>query len=288
MVGGEVIAWGSYVRRALVWPRSHWDAFLRRVARAERDPINQVQVGALPKTFFVGQKFEDASDDPEFYFRTTVVDVAAGAGSEELFTSSDAQPTVRVRWEITETKLIARLSYELIDNTDGTGTTGGRPATTPRRQRPAPPREGPGARRPPTARSSPASRSRSTSTSAAATTRTTGEENNVVEENDKDRPWNQRDYVRVDWSKNLVTDAYDLDAVSQMGLDGVTWDPIDYNVSDPQSPDAPAIDIDSGYLDVTNKAFAAPQVIHDEDYGDYPACELVGDVPAHQLQSRAR
>ena len=27
-------------------------------------------------------------------------------GSEELFTSSDAQPTVRVRWEITETKLV--------------------------------------------------------------------------------------------------------------------------------------------------------------------------------------
>src|SRR3954454_10166007 len=94
---------------------------------AERDPINQVQIGALPKSFFVGAKLEDASDDPEFYFRTTVVDVAAGAGSEELFTSSDAQPTVRIRWEITETKLIGRLSYELIDNTDGTGTTGGPP-----------------------------------------------------------------------------------------------------------------------------------------------------------------
>jgi hypothetical protein len=94
---------------------------------AQRDPINQVQIGALPKTFFVGQMLEDSSDDPEFYYRTTVVDVAAGAGSEELFTSSDAQPTVRVRWEITETKLIARLSYELIDNTDGTGTTGGPP-----------------------------------------------------------------------------------------------------------------------------------------------------------------
>src|SRR4051794_1495041 len=91
----------------------------------ERDPINKVDVGALPKSFFIGEKFEDAADDPEFYFRTTVVDVAAGAGSEELFTSSDAQPTVRVRWEITNEKLIARLAYELIDNTDGTGTNGG-------------------------------------------------------------------------------------------------------------------------------------------------------------------
>jgi hypothetical protein len=64
----------------------------------ERDPINQVQLGALPKSFFIGEKLEDASDDPEFYFRTTVVDVAAGAGAETLFTSTDAQPLTRIRW----------------------------------------------------------------------------------------------------------------------------------------------------------------------------------------------
>ena len=240
---------------------------------AQRDPINQVQVGALPKTFFVGPMLEDASDDPEFYFRTTVVDVAAGAGAEELFTSSDAQPTVRVRWEISETKLIARLSYELIDNTDGTGTTGGPPRNDAARSAKGP--------------------AQSTTDGQIVASFTiqkhfdirrsynanTGEENNVVEENDRDRPWNQRDYVRVDWSKNLVTDAYDLDAASQMGLYGVKWDPIDFNISDPASPDAPAIDIPAGYLDVTNKAFAAPQVIHDPDYGDFPACQLVGESP---------
>ena len=47
---------------------------------------------------------------------------------------------------------------------------------------------------------------------------TTGEENNVIVENDTDRPWYQREYFRVDWSKNLVTDAYDLDALSQIGI----------------------------------------------------------------------
>ena len=245
---------------------------------AQRDPINQVQIGALPKTFFVGQMLEDSSDDPEFYYRTTVVDVAAGAGSEELFTSSDAQPTVRVRWEITETKLIARLSYELIDNTDGTGTTGG------------PPRNDAPSVATVAAAKAPAASTTDGQIVASFTIQkhfdirrsynaNTGEENNVVVENDTDRPWNQRDYVRVDWSKNLVTDAYDLDAASQMGLAGVTWDPIDYSISDPASTDAPAIDIPNGYLDVTNKAFAAPQVIHDPDYGDYPACQLVGDYP---------
>ena len=35
----------------------------------------------------------------------------------------------------------------------------------------------------------------------------TGEEMNVIEENTVDRPWHLRDYFRVDWSSNLVTDA---------------------------------------------------------------------------------
>ncbi|HVH46243.1 MAG TPA: hypothetical protein VM925_28070, partial [Labilithrix sp.] len=242
----------------------------------ERDPINQVQVGALPKSFFVGTKLEDASDDPEFYFRTTVVDVAAGAGADGLFTSSDAQPTVRIRWEVTETKLIGRLAYELIDGTDAKGTNG-----APRGDEP---------------------RGGKTSKAPARTTtdgqivasfaiqkhfdirrsynESTGEEVNVIVENDRDRPWNQREYVRVDWSANLVTDAYDLDAASQLGLwGGVKWDPIAYHVSDPQSPDAPVVDLKAGYLDVTNKAYAAPQMVHDEEFGDFPACWLMGSFP---------
>ena len=35
----------------------------------------------------------------------------------------------------------------------------------------------------------------------------TGEELNIIVENTTDRPWYQREYFRVDWSKNLVTDA---------------------------------------------------------------------------------
>ncbi len=242
---------------------------------AERDPIDQVQLNAMPKSFFVGAKLEDASDDPEFYFRTTVVDVAAGAGSESLFTSSDSQPTVRIRWEITETNLLGRLSYELIDNTDLKGTNG--PA------RDDETRAASGTKAP----------ARTTTDGQIvasfkilkqfdirrAYNTDTGEERNVIVENDTDRPWTQRAYVRVDWSQNLVTDAYDLDAGSQIGLDGaVKWDPIAYSVTDPANEDAPVFDL-KGYLDVTNKAFAAPQMIHDEEYGDYPACQLVGQYP---------
>jgi hypothetical protein len=183
---------------------------------AERDPINQVQVGALPKSFFVGAKLDDASDDPEFYFRTTVVDVSAGAGSEGLFTSSDAQPTVRIRWEITESKLIGRLAYELVEGTDAKGTTG-----APRDDEPRAGKD----------KKTPARRTSDGQIVASfaiqkhfdirrSYNHETGEETNVVVENDLDRPWHQREYIRVDWSANLVTDAYDLDAASQLGLVG--------------------------------------------------------------------
>lgn len=270
-------------RRSLPGARA-WPAFALAVGcsvlgpacAGERDPINQVDLGALPKAFFVGEKLEDATDDPEFYFRTTVVDVSAGAGSEGLFTSSDSQPTVRIRWEITNDKLVARLAYELVDDTDEKGTTGAARNDEPR----------------PAAGQKVPSRTTTDGQVVAAFTITkqfdirrdynhqTGEENNAIVENDTDRPWNQREFIRVDWSKNLVTDAYDLDAASQLGLyGGVTWDPIAFNVIDPQSPDAPQLDLDNGYLDVTNKAFASPQMIHDEEWGDFPACYLVGSYP---------
>lgn len=229
----------------------------------ERDPINQVQLGALPKSFFVGPDLASSADDPEFFYRTTVVDVAAGAGSESLFTNSDAQPTVRVRWEITEDKLVARLAYELVEDTDGKGDASKAPA--------GPTSEG---------QVVASFRILKHFDIRRAYNAETGEETNRVVENDLDRPWNQRDYVRVDWSTNLVTDAYDLDALSQLGLwGGVKWDPIAYHVSDPESPDAPQLDVAGGYLDVTSKAFAAPQMVHDEEWGDFPACLLVGSFP---------
>lgn len=242
----------------------------------ERDPINRIQVGALPKSFFVGKLLADASDDPEFYFRTTVIDVSSGAGAEGLFTSSDAQPTVRVRWEISESMLIARLAYELIDGTDAKGTNG---APRDDELRGAKGKKAP-ARTTTDGQIVASFRIQKQFDVRRSYNAETGEEHNVIVENDEDRPWNQREYIRVDWSKNLVTDAYDLDAASQLGLyGGVKWDAIAYDVTDPTSQDAPALDVAGGYLDVTNKAYAAPQMIHDEELGDFPACLLVGEYP---------
>ncbi|MFO0616554.1 MAG: hypothetical protein U0414_28435, partial [Polyangiaceae bacterium] len=223
----------------------------------ERAPINRVQPNAIAKTFFLGASIADPSDDPEFYMRTTVVDVSAGAGSDGLFTASDAQPTTRVRFEVTENLLLARLTYELVDHTDGKG-----------------------ARRVADGQVVAAYAIQSHFDIRRDYNPDTGEDTNVIVENSEDRPWNQREYMRVDWSRNLITDAYDLDALSQLGIYyAVKWDPIAYYVNDPANADAPQFDVAAGYFDITNKAYAAPQVIHDEQWGDFPACWLIGSFP---------
>jgi hypothetical protein len=224
----------------------------------ERSPINRVQADALAKTFFVGD-IQDPQDNPEFFMRVTVVDVAAGSNNDGLFTNSDAQPTTRIRWEITETLLIARLTYELVDNTDGKGarrTADGQVVASYAIQKHFDIRY--------------------------EYNPSTGEDYNVVVENDFDRPWYQREYFRVDWSRNLITTAYELDTMAQLGIYyGVEWEPISYYVNDPDHPDAPTFSVKDGYFDVTNKAWAVPATYEDPWWGKVPVCWDYGFFPMY-------
>src|SRR5688500_7681066 len=87
----------------------------------ERAPISRVQPNALAKAFFVGSDLRGTGDDPEFYKRGTVIDVGYGAGQDGLFTATYAQPVSRIRWDITEGTLNARLAFERVIGTDGKG-----------------------------------------------------------------------------------------------------------------------------------------------------------------------
>ncbi len=227
----------------------------------ERAPINRVQPNALAKSFFVGADLAGSKDDPEFYFQTTMVDVGYGAAQDGLFTSTYAQPLSRIKWQITEDLLIARITYERIDTSDGKGA-------------------GPASNDGVIAAVYPISSHfdiRRDYNSA------TGEESNVVVENSSDRPWNQREYFRVDWSKNMATDAYDFDTLSLVGLyGGITYEPLEYYVNDPKDPNAPHFDPDMGYFDVTNKAFAKPGLVDLSAFGwgvdTFPSCYLDPDI----------
>ena len=175
-------------------------------------------------SFFVGQDLEHAEDDPEFYKRGSLVDVGYGAGTESLFTATDAQPVTRVRWQITQDALIARLAYERISGTDGKGNKidGTSVKAT---------NDGQIVARYKIASHFDIKRDYNPQT---------GEELNIVVENENDRPWYAREYMRVDWSTNQVTDAYDYDTLAATGVfDAIKYDPIGYTVLDPADPDAP-------------------------------------------------
>ncbi len=223
----------------------------------EREPIDRVQPYALPKAFFVGEDLEDPADNPEFYSQGTLIDVGYGAAQDGLFTSTYAQPLSRVRFEITEDLLIARLAYERVDDSDGKGAgkavlDGIIVAAYP---------------------------IQSHFDIVYAYNPTTGEKLNVLEENTTDRPWNEREYIRVDFSRNLSTDNYDFDTLSLLGVfGGIEYEPLAYYVDDPGTEDAPQFDIEGGYFDITNKAFAKPGVVDLSALGwgidAFPSCFL--------------
>ncbi len=226
----------------------------------ERAPINRVQPLYLKKAFFVGNDLVSTKDDPEFWARATVVDVGYGAAQDGLFTSTYAQPLSRIKWQITEDLLIGRLSYERIEGSDGKGvgkaTQDGVIVC--------------------------AFHIQSHFDIRHAYNSTTGEEINVLEENAVDRPWYQREYFRVDWSKNLNTDSYDFDTLSMMGIyGGIQYEGLAYNVQDPNDESAPFFAKDGSYFDITSKAFAKPGVVDLSHLGwgidSFPSCFLDAD-----------
>lgn len=88
----------------------------------------------------------------------------------------------------------------------------------------------------------------------------TGEQNNVLVENTTDRMWFDRGWVRIDWSKNLVTN-FDF-YVDQLDLE-----PIGHYIEDPSDPDALTLGVrdgEGGWTDVTD-----PREIRDLEAADY-------------------
>ncbi len=226
----------------------------------ERDPINRVQANAYEKSFFVGDDFVSPHDNPEFWTQATLIDVGYGTQGYLLQSTFTMSPS-RIVWEVTEDLLLGRLAYERIEGTDGKGVGG----PTPDGQIVV------------------AYRILKHFDIQRAYNPSTGEALNVIEENTTDRPWYQRRYFRVDWSQNLNTDAYDFDTLSLLGVyGGTTYTPLAYYVADPEHEDAPHFDIDDGYFDVTNKAFATPETIDLSQLGwgvnKFPSCYLPNDI----------
>ena len=208
-----------------------------------RAPINQIQPGAIEKTVFAG----------EWYFQQTVIDSPYRAG----FTFVGEQGRLeRVRWEIQETFLLARRTYEWIDGAEPAGIGGNQV------------QQGSVVA---------AYRIQSHFDIRRQYNPVTGEELNVVSENTTDRPWYERQFMRVDWSTNLAN-ATDVFAISRI-LDGIQMSPVQYSPTNPNDPNAPRFErTDAGdvnYIDVTNRMFVEPQSAYIEGFGAIPSCYLI-------------
>jgi hypothetical protein len=178
--------------------------------------IDRTQPNALDKTMFEGI----------WYHRATVVSASPESGETEGITSR----TSKLRWEIQENLLIGYRSYEVIPYAEGLTDEGrdffGGPEV-------AYPIE------------SHFDIQRDYNT-------TTGVESNVIVENTTDRPWNERRYMRVNWSQNVVgTRTGFLIGWANYPSAYLQGAPQYYVQShEPDNPDRPIITRD--YFDVTN------------------------------------
>src|SRR5205823_692198 len=120
----------------------------------------------------------------------------------------------RVRWDVQQNYLIARRSYELVSGSDGKGAS---PNLN----------DGVIVAMYPIKKHFDIRYSYDT---------TTGEDRNILVENDTDRLWYERDYIRVDWSQNLVDDPdFEELWISKMFGDAKLA-PAQYYVTNPNNP----------------------------------------------------
>ncbi|MEC9465944.1 MAG: zinc-dependent metalloprotease [Myxococcota bacterium] len=214
-------------------------------------------------------KLKKSSIEGEWYYRQTVIDVPYTSGVTFIGEQSLLE---RIRWEVSEDLLTAYRSYERVENSEI-------PSQLPGTQYQGAPIA--------------AFRILSHFDVIRSYNDATGEQTNVIVENTTDRPWYQREFIRVDWSQNLIAN-FDFLAGGESGL-GVISQSASYAVTDPTSVDAPVFGVQNGkswsdhrdpmtwgqldhidYFDLTLKLQVTPDTFpiyyDDGTYEEWPAC----------------
>jgi hypothetical protein len=238
----------------------------------ERPAINRVQPDYQDKRDFIPVEYDALSTgirlgsltsamierEPIYYTQTTMIAKPTTSGFVGLTSYSNLE---KIRWEVTERALIARQSYRYVRNAPGGSEGIGQN-----------PRAG---------------------EIVAAFSITshfdirndynaeTGEPLNVVLENTTDRPWYQRRFMRVDWSRNLV-DGYNSVLEYEQWEGRVESEPLDVFVNSPDDPNAPVFDYaqrgntrELRYFDVVNRALLHPERVNlGPDLPGIPVCFL--------------
>ncbi|MEK6608414.1 MAG: zinc-dependent metalloprotease, partial [Myxococcota bacterium] len=168
---------------------------------ASEGDIDRTQPGKLPKSMFQG----------EWYMGLTTIDVPATSTASFVGDQAGAgwSNAEKIVWEVTQTHLFAYRSYEEVPGSDPNVAgvdAQGRPIPGPGHEQNLDPTEQAGAyRENPVAAFAIASHLDVKREYNAAT----GEQTNVIVENTSDRPWYEREYIRIDWSKNMLASGDD-------------------------------------------------------------------------------
>ncbi len=117
----------------------------------------------------------------------------------------------------------------------------------------------------------------------------TAEPTNVVSENTSDRPWNEREYIRVNWAANVLNVGSGLNwgtvqnplggssnanwiQPNEPGTDPYDWPTFEY--ADRNSDGKPELT----YFDVTGRYMAMPDTVYYEGFGAVPLCYFAQGV----------
>ena len=107
----------------------------------------------------------------------------------------------------------------------------------------------------------------------------TGEQTNVIVENSTDRPWNERQYMRVDWSSPQVTNFQFISSPSDVRVESSSYVPESENDEDSFHLERDIFGR-AIYFDFTERLFVEPNIngcilnLFNNDIGDCSAAEI--------------
>ncbi len=196
--------------------------------------------------------FDDDGTPAAYYFRQTVIDVPATSGVTFIGEQSDTELVV---FEITEDYLYARRAYGFLQNDSEAGAIDGnqgdgyvRPGTGPYQGAPIA-----------------AFRIQAHFDVKRQYNPQTGEQTNVLYEDMSDRPWYEREYLRVDWSTNVVADFRFSGVTAVQQASATAVDVPSEDASDETNKDRPVITPE--YIDTVTGYDVMPESYDFSAYG---------------------
>jgi len=211
--------------------------------------VDRTKSGRVDKALF------NSSD--VWYMRNTIIDVPFSTGFS--FVGNQGE-TELIRWRITEDYLYAHRAFDWIDGTEEEyiqegGIYFGAPVAI--------------------------YRIKSHFDVQRQYNPSTGEETNVIVENMSDRPWNERNYMRVDWSKNLVKD------MRYGSISKIPTAPISYYVPETEVDNPERLVLSKDYISLVGMIFSEPETF---TWGGhkYPYCYLYSDQHTDCLGQRIK